>query len=394
MKNKKKDLKYSENGITLIILVVTIIVLLILASVLIATLTGDNGILFKVNEAKEKTQIAIEDELRRLTMLEASTNLEITTYKDKNKNTVTIPAGFAVSQVDGENTIDNGLVIIDKNGNEFVYIPVNNIIAIDMDKNNSIDLIDVDLMIANNQFPMAIQIEINGEKHYRGILYDWINFSYTSGLNSIEDFTDLTTGIREPAYLTNNIEADASPYNNISITQELLQKEFDTMIEKVIESKGFFISRYEISGEKSAESKANSIVKTAETSNDKNEYNRWYGLYAFSKTYNTSIYSNMIWGCQYDQMMIWMIQKGIDITMAGNYYNEDLSKTGIPNDNDIILNIYDLYGGREEWTLAGNQHSTRVLRGGNYSENRAPCTLNWNYPSRNNSKFSTRFVIY
>ena len=39
----KKFLKERENGITLIALVITIIVLLILAGVSIAMLTGDNG---------------------------------------------------------------------------------------------------------------------------------------------------------------------------------------------------------------------------------------------------------------------------------------------------------------------------------------------------------------
>ena len=44
-----------NEGITLIALVITIIVLLILAGITIATLTGDNGILTKVNEAKKAT---------------------------------------------------------------------------------------------------------------------------------------------------------------------------------------------------------------------------------------------------------------------------------------------------------------------------------------------------
>ena len=42
-----------NKGITLIALVITIIVLLILAGVTIATLTGDNGILTKASQAKE-----------------------------------------------------------------------------------------------------------------------------------------------------------------------------------------------------------------------------------------------------------------------------------------------------------------------------------------------------
>ncbi len=44
----------NEKGITLIALVITIIILLILAGITIATLTGENGILNKANTAKEK----------------------------------------------------------------------------------------------------------------------------------------------------------------------------------------------------------------------------------------------------------------------------------------------------------------------------------------------------
>ena len=46
-KLKEKTKRKQENGITLIALVITIIVLLILAGVTIATLTRDNGILTK-----------------------------------------------------------------------------------------------------------------------------------------------------------------------------------------------------------------------------------------------------------------------------------------------------------------------------------------------------------
>ena len=43
-------------------MVITIIVLLILAGVTIATLTGDNGILTKATESKEQTELADEKE--------------------------------------------------------------------------------------------------------------------------------------------------------------------------------------------------------------------------------------------------------------------------------------------------------------------------------------------
>ena len=61
-KNLKEELKFGKRGITLIALVVTIIVLLILAGVTIAILTGDNGILTRAAEAKNKTEQAQKDE--------------------------------------------------------------------------------------------------------------------------------------------------------------------------------------------------------------------------------------------------------------------------------------------------------------------------------------------
>ena len=56
--------KRNENtrGITLIALVITVIVLLILAGVTIGSLTGDNGILTRAKEAKEKTEQAQKEE--------------------------------------------------------------------------------------------------------------------------------------------------------------------------------------------------------------------------------------------------------------------------------------------------------------------------------------------
>ena len=55
-----------DKGITLIALVITIIVLLILAAVSIATLTGENGILTRTQEAKKQTEIASVKEQAQL----------------------------------------------------------------------------------------------------------------------------------------------------------------------------------------------------------------------------------------------------------------------------------------------------------------------------------------
>ena len=64
MKNKLKEQLKINKGITLIALVITIIVLLILAGVTIATLTGDNGILTKAQNSKEKNaQKTVEEQI-------------------------------------------------------------------------------------------------------------------------------------------------------------------------------------------------------------------------------------------------------------------------------------------------------------------------------------------
>ena len=63
-----------ENGITLIALVITIIVLLILAGVTIATLTGDNGLLSKAGEAKNVADQANLEEEVQLALVESKTN--------------------------------------------------------------------------------------------------------------------------------------------------------------------------------------------------------------------------------------------------------------------------------------------------------------------------------
>ena len=56
-------LNYRKNkGITLIALVITIIVLLILAGVSIAMLTGQNGILTQAQKAKSETENAAKNE--------------------------------------------------------------------------------------------------------------------------------------------------------------------------------------------------------------------------------------------------------------------------------------------------------------------------------------------
>lgn len=82
----EKLLVYNKNGITLIALVITIIVLLILAGVSISMLTGDNGILTQAQNAKNKTEEAARKEEQDLAEIESimTGKRVVTQVDDKN----------------------------------------------------------------------------------------------------------------------------------------------------------------------------------------------------------------------------------------------------------------------------------------------------------------------
>lgn len=77
------------NGITLIALVITIIVLLILTGVSIAMLTGDTGILTQAQRAKEQTENAAKNEAEILDEYNNILNVE----------TVSIPEGLEIGSI-------------------------------------------------------------------------------------------------------------------------------------------------------------------------------------------------------------------------------------------------------------------------------------------------------
>ena len=156
-----------KKGITLIALVITIIVLLILASVTIATLTGDNGILSKATEASIETRGATVEERKDLWKVEQQsdnyltedtaqtldellddleaedlitpeerTQIEETGYVTIGSRNIiftsiplpdteeTTPYYPDENCIYVEGNLDIGLVIADKNGNEYVWIEV------------------------------------------------------------------------------------------------------------------------------------------------------------------------------------------------------------------------------------------------------------------------------
>ena len=107
-KTRLKELKKSSKGVTLIALVITIIVLLILAGVSIAMLTGDNGILTQATEAKKANIAGAEKEQIRLAMQskkmeKMADNISRTVTAEELKNQLIADGAKNVTVEDGEN---------------------------------------------------------------------------------------------------------------------------------------------------------------------------------------------------------------------------------------------------------------------------------------------------
>lgn len=61
--------RYKEKAITLVVLVITIVILLILAGITLAIFNGNNGLLVRAKEAKEKTVYRNAEEKIKLAVM-------------------------------------------------------------------------------------------------------------------------------------------------------------------------------------------------------------------------------------------------------------------------------------------------------------------------------------
>ena len=81
---------------------------------------------------------------------------------------------------------------------------------------------------------------------------------------------------------------------------------------------------------------------------------KYFKLYTKSKTYvstKNSVQSTMIWGSQYDAMMLWMEENGVNVNEGiGDLRNNE--RICGKDEDDEIKNIYDLYGRLRRGMLA------------------------------------------
>ena len=347
MKKTKETRK--NRGITLIALVITIIVLLILAGVSIAMLTGNNGILTQAKLAKENTQTAKEDEENKLAKNneyineqtgkvmpgKIATNTEKDNYSD-GIDTATVPQGFTVSGKEDEQKIANGLVIYD--------IPES-------------EISNVDWNTASTKYNQFVWIPVVSEETYQRDFsyqcYYYINDTWTFLETTPKGST--TTDI---AYLPTDIQ----PTTDNAMNNETAERT------AVLKYNGFYISRYETGIENSKPvSKQNAIVYTNKSQTEFKTIGK--DMYGDSSTY---VKSAMCSGIQWD-----MVMKFVDKKIDGNKkiydvrtYNSDRHKETEAGKNlaDKVQNIYDLEGNCGEYVAEKNNISYPfVSRGGSYN---------------------------
>ncbi len=113
----KNQMIKTNNGITLIALVITIIVLLILAGVSIATLTGDNGLLTKAQEAKEANDLAEEREKLQVEIMgsyETDGKIDVDQLNENLKNVGIEDAG--ITKLPAKVELEGNTYVITGNG--------------------------------------------------------------------------------------------------------------------------------------------------------------------------------------------------------------------------------------------------------------------------------------
>jgi len=115
----EKQKKFAQRGITLVALVITIILLLILAGISISSLTN-SGLFENAKLAEERTKNAQEKEQSILSQYEQIMNGYLLKDTENTKPVSAMPAGSTVIEKDAR----KGIVIADKNGNEWTWVEV------------------------------------------------------------------------------------------------------------------------------------------------------------------------------------------------------------------------------------------------------------------------------
>lgn len=339
---------FKENcGITLVALVVTIVVLLILAGVSINLVIGQNGLISRGKEAREKMQDA---EANEKTSMDSTSDwiLEVANGTELPQTNETKPymPGDGFTKVDGTN-LANGLVIQDADGNQYVWVEV----------------------------PMTEKVYLTAKL---GIT-EFNEEAYTKIENDLHTYT--TTYRNGTIWVDEYYEDKADGW----YTEEQYTEKKQKMLKSVYQNGGFWVARYEAGISEENNRTAESPTPTIVPQSKKNLIPYNYVTRTQAKklaemiqyTKNGTMYKgSLIFGIQWDLILKFIETKSIendkniiakmilDSTAIGNYKNSTFK---IDRGKYAILINGDLSGKWNLYTIATkkyvNENSNKIIQG-------------------------------
>ena len=356
-------------------MVVTIVVLLILAGISLNLVLGENGIITRAQEARDKTEQARINTEKSMNSLEQ----ELSNYVNKTDSgnggnsggsqttveNVVIPEGYyyvggtkAKGIVISDNVADKELdkgkenVRRDLAGNQWVWVPVET---------------------PSSLYTTVTEgVALSGSTGVKTTKYT--NSEIISGITRVlPGDSSSYTSYREPDLILgeygisfNYTSYAKAGFSSLANMAETMKNDYEEMIASLEKYKGFYIGRYELSenGE-----------KTGATQTHVNSVD-WYTLYKNCTTLasGSKVKTRMIWGLQWDATCKWLDNSGFSITDSstwGNHNNNTADGHGSKQNTGFseswkANNIYDFAGNCYEETQEASSICYRVRRGGCY----------------------------
>ena len=389
-KNKKfqKNLK-AEKGITLIALVITIVILIILATVSINVVLGEGGLIQRAQEGKSLTDQAQTDEQEEITGAEEYINGILVGIEDQNppapqtpkveevkggeafdektkvvdskNNEIWVPAGFRIAS-DSGNTVQQGIVIEDVNaskdtavqGSQYVWIPVGTFTKDNGSPSGEIKLGRYTFDVSGN--PELVQDAANYTDQSESVVIE----------SKFKELVDYRPGV----------SSDGTDGKNATA------KDLKGFIDSVSSNGGYYIGRYEASyasGSSTADYKAASKISNG-YSEDSMSYKTgtlWNCINQIDaskvaiNTYgNTSVKSDLMNSYAWDTAIVY-IQEATGLNYANQTSkNSSLANTG--TNADEVCKINDMGSNVKEWTTEYSNYTSSsgvyacTSRGSNY----------------------------
>lgn len=384
-----------KKGITLIALVITIIVLLILAGVTIATLTGDNGLLTKTSKANLETRGASVEERKDLWKTEQNTDNYVEGDTAQSLDEL-------LNELEKEGLITpEERIQIEENGNEYVWIEVpKSIIQTANTKEELYNVLNEYSIDYKDTWDWGMD---NSDIWYEGcgMTEEEYNDNYMKMLNSIKENGGFYIGRYEMGSIESRTESsditqsgvkkDMYPYN--WVTMEEAQNICETYSLGDRTSSLMYDIQYNLACKflevKSDELTVEDIAKNSE---------KWGNYSSHDMQLNRGKYS-------IDRGNTWL-----DFTTDSEAVENRVRKNGKAtlittgaSEENRVLNIYDFTGNTFCYTL-GNYSTADdingvpvVIRGGYYNDNgtyMAACWNSWAESTTQCEYFGFRNCIY